>query len=296
MFKELKQRWRQLHLSRDIIRIGNKYRLNKTTFELVNVSDRIPNLVILGAQKCGTTSLYSYLSKHPEIACSSPLKEPGYFIFDDNLKKYWKDNNDYDIGSKDSLKLKYMSKMLFKQKYFCDASTYYTQEFYENQFDVPFQIKKESPEVKLIYIIRNPFERLQSVYYHMKRKGVSYPLNRVDDIVGWGNNFLKTSLYYDRINKYFGVFDKKQILILQMEDIKNDMQNEMNKVFNFLNIEKVSIMDETVYNKTSPDKREKFNIETYNDLLPLFKEQQNLLFQKLGVSTSWDLSKDKWVN
>ncbi|NIK91367.1 sulfotransferase domain-containing protein [Mangrovimonas sp. CR14] len=270
--------------------------MNKKTFEIINVSDRIPNLVILGAQKCGTTSLYNYLSKHPEIACSSPLKEPGYFIFDDNLKKYWKDNNGYDIGSKDFLKLKFMSDMLFKQKYFCDASTYYTQEFYEDQHDIPLQISTESPEVKLIYIIRNPFERLQSVYYHMKRKGVSYPLNRVDDIVGWGDNFLKTSLYYDRINKYFDVFDKNQILILQMEDFKKDMKKEMNKVFNFLDIKKVSISDETIHNKTSPDKREKFNIKTYKILLPLFNEQQNLLAQKLGVSTSWDLSEDKWVN
>jgi hypothetical protein len=118
--------YRSLHVDSNWIRLGYNRRFNKATGKLINISSRSPNLLIIGSQKCGTTSLFFYLKKHPQIAESTPFKEPGYFIFDNWARDFWKRTKNIHLRSKQQLKAHYMSKNLTDQKYFMDASTYYT--------------------------------------------------------------------------------------------------------------------------------------------------------------------------
>ena len=105
-----------------------------------------PDFMIIGAMKCGTTTLFNYLASHPETnACID--KEPEYF------------GTNWDQGPE-----WYAS--LFKQKegLTFEASTSYTR--YPSRLHIPERIKKTAPDCKLIYIIRNPVERIVSQLQH----------------------------------------------------------------------------------------------------------------------------------
>ena len=89
----LKYKYRKLHISKNWIRLNNVLRFNKKYLKFLDVSKRKPNLIIVGSQKCGTTSLFKYLSSHPNIAPSSPEKEPGYYMFNEFIIDLWAENN-----------------------------------------------------------------------------------------------------------------------------------------------------------------------------------------------------------
>lgn len=295
MIDRLKTLFRNIHLDKENIKLNSNYRLNKKTFKIANVSKRVPNLILIGSQKCGTTSLYYYLSKHPEIAITSPFKESGYFCFYNDIQHYWKEQG-FNITSKKKLLNTYMKETLSAQKYFLDASTYYTQEIYQLKANIAQNIKNESPNSKILYIIRNPFQRLISVYYHMLRSNHNTNhLNNLDDCVNWGTNFVETSLYYNRLKQYLDIFDKDQILILQLENLTRNPQQELNKVMNFLDIDLFTFDDFKAQNQNKLKRKETFSKETYLKLYPLFSHQKKLLEQHLNLTVNWDLSEEKWV-
>lgn len=287
-----KKKYRRLHISKHWLRINSVWRFNKKSRKLICVKNRRPNLVIVGSQKCGTTSLFHYLQKHPQIAPSDPFKEPGYFMFEEWAKKYWSKKNKIKIENKKELLEKYMFKSLTDESYFMDASTYYTQDTNEIKYNVPENIFKESPDCKIIYIIRNPFQRLISVYYHQKRGGDASNLESISN----NSYYINTCLYYDRIKSFIDKFGKKQVHILSMEDLVNNGNSELDKIYQFLGLEMPEKTELKIHNKTSSNQQMKFDIETYNYLYPLFLKQQQLLQNQCGIEVNWNLNKEYWVN
>ena len=287
----MKSFWRGLHIDFNWIRIGKKIRFNKSSWKLINISKRTPNLVILGSQKCGTTSLYYYLKNHPEIAESAPFKEPGYFMFDKWARDFWERSRGLKIDSQEQLKLDYMCRNLADQKYFMDASTYYTQYLNESIYNIPEQIFDESKDVKLIYIIRNPFQRLISIYYHLKRHG--YELEFEDCVnKDW---HIETCLYYNRIRPYIDRFGRDSILITQMETLQNKPHTVLDRIWSFLDLKPIEYLDLITHNKTSLSDKLKFPESSYDNLLPLFSNQMKLLNTELGLSIDWNLKRQEWV-
>lgn len=127
MIKNIKSKWRQIHISKEWIRINQLWRFNKKTKQFINIKNRQPNLIILGSQKCATTSLFHYLNKHPDIVGSSPQKEPGFFLFKTWAQNFWR-NKGIILNNKESMLKKMMFHNLTTERYFMDASTYYTQD------------------------------------------------------------------------------------------------------------------------------------------------------------------------
>ena len=111
---------------------------------------RRPNLFIIGAMKSGTTTLHEYLDSHPQIAMSR-IKEPGFFVEELTLRQ----GEDW-----------YLS--LFEQddrfRYRGESSTHYTK--LPVFRGVAERLSRFNPEARLIYIMRNPIERLVSHYWH----------------------------------------------------------------------------------------------------------------------------------
>jgi len=293
LISKLKLLYRKLHISKDWIRLGNYYRFNKGTRQFLNIKNRKPNLVIIGAQKCGTTSLFHYLNMHPEIVGCSPQKEPGYFMFDRWSKDFWKRKNGLFIKDKSDVLSNMMYKNLTNETYFMDASTYYTQDVNETAYNVPSQILTESPDSKLIYILRNPFERLVSNYYHEKRKGDLRSFAEISNH-SWCIN---TCLYYDRIKPYIELLGHDRVHIMTMENLKLNPDYELTRVYNFLNLQYFKSDKLDVHNITSPmSEKPKFDSKTYKKLYAIFYEQERLLNNNLGLVTEWDLSEKTWVN
>ena len=187
---------------------------------------KLPNLLIIGAMKSGTTSLHNYLSKHPDIYMSKP-KEIHYYA-----------DEDYHTKSID------WYKNFFKTNKKIAGTTPQSYTKCHNKYyrNIPERIVKNSPDIKMIYIVRDPIERYKShileSYHCDSPKDVKYSIE--------SENYLKTSMYYMQISEYLKFFNLIQIHILSLEDLTENHLVEINKIFAFLNISKLS--DNSVFN------------------------------------------------
>lgn len=187
------------------------------------MKNKIISVIIIGAMKSGTSSLYSYLKQHPEI-CSCITKEPEFFSERLGKKQYKLDN--------------YLD--LFKidhkiHKFSLEASTGYTK--FPTEPGVPKRIKEYGLNPKFIYIIRNPLERIRSHYNFMHEKNFSWN-NKIDS-----PHLINTSSYYLQLQEYRKYFPVKDILILDFDDLKNDPKKTCQDVFQFINASEFNPID-----------------------------------------------------
>ena len=180
----------------------------------------LPNLIIIGAQKCATTSLHYYLNFHPQISMSRE-KELDFFIQERNWRKgiEW-----------------YKSNFKGEEKIHGESSPNYTK--YPLYDGVPARIHSIVPEVKLIYILRDPIERIVSSYIHNYSSGtenreISEALSDMD----FNNTYICRSKYFMQLKQYLQFFPYSNIMIITREELFNDRRRTLNKIFRFLNID-----------------------------------------------------------
>jgi hypothetical protein len=190
-----------------------------------------PNLFIIGAMKSGTTSLHEYLDTHPQIAMSQE-KEPGYFVEELSLHKgeewyfsRWEQRGDY--------------------RYFGESSTHYTKlPIYQG---VPERLHRFNPDARLLYIMRNPFERLVSHYWHAVRDlyhgGELRPLLKA---VQEKPEYLAFSDYAMQLEPYFERFGRQSVLTLTFEELIADPQRELDRIYRWLGLPSHPVGDESV--------------------------------------------------
>ena len=109
----------------------------------------MPNLFIIGAAKCGTTSLHCYLDLHPEISMSR-IKEPRFFACPEGPRE------ERAITDRN----RYLALFEAGKKIRGEASPAYSQ--HPAVSGVPGRIAMESPDAKFIYLVRDPIERIES--------------------------------------------------------------------------------------------------------------------------------------
>lgn len=219
---------------------------------------KIPNnafVMIIGAMKCGTSSLDSFLIEHPSI-CPCIRKEPEFFSENQghgyNAGKY-EDLWDFDIHS---------------HSHALEASTGYTK--YPAEARVPEKIYKYGIEPKFIYVVRHPFERIISHYNYMKN---APGFDR--DISIAADHFINISSYFLQLEQYRKYFPKKNFLIVDFDELRNSPETTFIKIIEFLDIsQNYSPISFGVYNKTiSLSKAELFfrrnsNLNKITNLLP----------------------------
>lgn len=179
--------------------------------------DNIPEnafAIIIGAMKCGTSSLYSYLEGHPEI-CPAVVKEPEFFSINQlhgvQVKKYgdlWHFNKD-------------------KHKYALEASTGYTK--YPREPDIPKKMHAYGLKPKFIYVIRNPIDRISSHFNYMQRE-ITWDLEIHD------KHLIASSNYYLQLEQFRKYFPKENILLLDFDELKNNPRSLLEKTYSFLEI------------------------------------------------------------
>jgi hypothetical protein len=200
-----------------------------------------PNLLIIGAAKSGTTSLHNYLNQHPDIFMSAH-KEP-HFLINNDIGVNRIPNGIYDYDE-------YID--LFKEKqdykYRGESSTMYLQ---FPDFTIK-NIKKYLDNIKIIIMLRNPVERAFSGYQHVKRYNRMERLDfnqAIDECESrYRNNlnmtpasrYINIGLYYNMVRKFQLNFDK-EVHVIIYDDFINDTKKELSKVFDFLDVDSVSI-------------------------------------------------------
>ncbi|MBD3296379.1 MAG: hypothetical protein GF392_03340 [Candidatus Omnitrophica bacterium] len=287
---ELRRIWRGSHISKDTF-IFRDLVVNKVTKKIEAIKRIVPNLIIAGAQKAGTTTLYKYLSKHPDVCMSSPEKEPGYFIFNEWSKAYFLERKGIDISSRTELLRKYMLYGYSGQKYFGDASTHYTIGDRGYKFNIPAKIKSLSPGARIVYIIRNPIDRIISLYNHIhRRENLTQEIERDASLVA-------TSKYYYQIKPYVDAFGKNNIKILLFEDFIKDPQRALDDLFDFLGIKRMCLSSETIHANRTVSRKTPFLERTmFGQILEmLIKDIKQLekLFE-INLLQRWDLSYNNW--
>lgn len=173
----------------------------------------LENIMIIGAMKSGTSFLFHYLSQHPEI-CPSKRKEPGYFARKMRLIK--ETEREYmDLFEVDSA----------QHKFTLEGSTAYAK--YPSESGVPKRIVDYGLNPKFIYILRNPFERIESHYNFMR--GKQEQEKEIDR-----EYLINLSKYFQQLEQFAEYFSPNQILILDFDELIQHPKETLKRVFDFI--------------------------------------------------------------
>src|SRR5438477_403839 len=145
--------------------------------------------LIIGAMKCGTTSLFYYLAQHPEI-CPSRLKEPAFFA------TKWEQGPDWYHALYDWAPSRHRVAI--------EASTHYTR---LPQFpNVPDRIATIPARFKFVYLVRNPLDRAESQYNHART--MPWPVGAAPLSEGLHARLIDWSRYAMQIDAYTALFPR----------------------------------------------------------------------------------------
>lgn len=175
-----------------------------------------PDFVIIGAMRAGTTALAERLSLHPEIGMSR-LKETDYFIAEKNAGR----------GA-----LWYRSLFPKDKSIRGEASPNYTKN--DVFAGVPERIRRVRPDVKLIYIVRDPVDRFWSHYNHiwLMRGGIPSPDEVLNDPEG--AHILASSMYHRQIAAYLSIFPFGQLRVVDLNEIAFNAPETLDGICRFL--------------------------------------------------------------
>ena len=205
-----------------------------------------PNFFIVGAAKAGTTSLYSYLIKVPEVFMPS-RKEPHFFAPNVISQSYF-----HKVSSKEEYRTLFQG--VRNQIMIGEASPTYLWDK-----DSPRLIHEMIPNAKIIIMLRDPVARAYSHYLHHVRDGWE---NRTFDAAiredyssdggtVWKvpNVYVHQGLYSKQVKRYFDIFDPSNIKIIVFEEFVRDTRRYVSEVMKFLGINSaVPSNVEEVYN------------------------------------------------
>lgn len=191
-----------------------------------------PNLVIIGAQKSGSSSLHHYLDQHPDVSMSR-VKELDYFV--DSLN--WDKGPDWYAAQFDGNGAKVIG----------EASPSYS--MYPNFTGVPARMYAFIPDARLIYIVRDPVQRMVSHYLHQwygKRQQTTSLDSLADLDHPRSRHYLMTSSYFLQLSQYLEFYDISRVLVISLEELKSARQATMRKVFRFLEVDESFEPDSTL--------------------------------------------------
>lgn len=240
---------------------------------------RMPNFLIIGAPKAGTTSLYNYLKKHPQIYLPK-YKEPHFFSFEG-------ESGGFDGPGEQNLLDRLTTDLQTYQSLFDRVTNEITiGEASTSYLYIPKaseRIKYYIPDVKLIAILRHPVERAYSHYLH-HRKGGNEVLLDFDKAIreetgkrkNWSPfwHYKTIGFYYAHLKLYFETFDRNQIRIYLYEDLTKDPVKLIQDITTFLSVDSNWI----------PKLSEKYNVSGLSQI-PKNEKVHELLTQENSIKS-----------
>ncbi len=178
---------------------------------------RLPDFVIIGAMKCGTTSLHGILSRHPDIFMSQE-KELHFFTAAYNYHRgvAW-----------------YRRQFRSDRRLCAEASPSYAA--WPKHPGVPERMRELIPEARLIYCVRDPIDRAISHYRHAMANGL-YRMP-IDEGIR-REPFLRQGRYATQLSRYFGAgWSAERILVVQAEQLRAHRAEVVSRVLSFLGLE-----------------------------------------------------------
>lgn len=179
---------------------------------------QLPNLIVIGAQKCGTSSLHYNLNLHPEIGMSRE-KELNYF----SGKAAWEKGPEW-----------YCRQFPTGTRWRGESSPEYS-----NAIDDSIAKRMHGciPGARLIYIVRHPVDRIVSQYIHFVSIGIE--ARKINDALGdfTDNSYIRKTRYYSQLSLYLRHYPESQIHVLTLDSLRSDPAGAMGDIFRFLGVD-----------------------------------------------------------
>jgi hypothetical protein len=247
----------------------------------------LPDFLILGAQKAGTTALYAYLRRHPKITGPS-WKEVSYF------DRHYARGPSWYRGNFPNL-------LRTRGELVGEASPSYL--FHPL---APERVKQLVPEARLIALVRNPAERALSHYHHEVALGRE-PLSFEDALAAeeqrlegeeerlrsdpryfsnawWSHTYKARGRYAEQLERWLEVFPREQLLVLPSEELLGEPERAHARVLEFLGAPSHRLDD---YRRVFERRYEGMKPETRAALAGYFAEPNRCLYELLGRDLGW---------
>ena len=200
---------------------------------------KLPNFLIVGAERSGTTSLYYYLKEHPQIF--TPKRKECRF-FSNMSGNHRGPGDEYMNNSiiKNIKDYKFLFEGVSNEKAIGDISPDYLY-FYKNSIN---NINKYLINPKIIIILRNPIKRAYSNYFlHIREEretlsfeeAIKEDKNRRNHNWAWGWYFVDVGFYYNQVKAYLDNFE--QVKIYLFDDLKKDTLSLVKDIYGFLGVD-----------------------------------------------------------
>jgi hypothetical protein len=252
----------------------------------------LPNFIIVGAQKAGTTSLYAYLREHPNVLPCA-YKEVWYFDLNFDRGTDW--------YRRQFLEPEPVTSSPDQSFAVGEATPYYLFHPWAAQ-----RIAKTVPTTKIIVLLRNPIERAYSQYQHNVRKGretLSFPeaiererrlypeeIERFRSDPNYEGEFHRhfayttRSCYAEQIEEYLRYFDRSQMLVMKSEDLFSDPATSYQQTLDFLGLPQIELGNAKALNTGRYDRS---SIPCYDELNKFFEPHNRSLYDMLGIDFGW---------
>jgi hypothetical protein len=181
----------------------------------------LPNFLIVGAPKAGTTSLYDYLRPHPEIFMPQ-IKATRFFCYRGQDNPYY-----------------YPVRTLSEYEALFDGVTTETAigESTALYFDIDGtaeRIHEVIPEVRIVVVIREPVQRAFSIYHMQQRDTAQH--DGKGFLEALEHNYSLRKLYHEQLKPYYALFGRERIKVLMFEDLAENTLATVQDLFGFLGV------------------------------------------------------------
>ena len=263
-----------------------------------NVKFRHPNLFVVGAPKCGTTSLYAYLRQHPKIFLADP-KEPNHFVFSSNNPYGWQKSHPY--WNLDAYLTLFQA--ADNAHVVGEASTCYSL-----MPHVPRAIRAHNPDAKILAVLREPVQRAWSMYLYWHQFNPACAHISIDD---FRQRFLADDLmtsherqqaarvkwlrgagmYWENLQHFYREFPANQIYLLQYDEFVQQPQASLKKICDFLEVDNFEFETGFRENRTAvPKFRKLYNFVNLDVDNPVRRLAKQVLGRVLPVKKLRDLA------
>jgi hypothetical protein len=180
----------------------------------------LPNFVVIGAPRSGTSWIHHNLKQHPQIF-TPKIKELHFF------------DRDYERG------------IAYYESYFADwrnqpaigeSTPDYLHGAYTSQ-DIPALMHRHLPDAKLIACLRNPTERAYSRYWNSKAKYEKNAELTFEQKLLDRPEFIVEGFYFDQLMRFYNVFPREQILVTLYDDLRDHPVEFMQTIYGFLGVD-----------------------------------------------------------
>jgi hypothetical protein len=177
----------------------------------------LPNLIVIGAQKCGTSGLHYYLGLHPEVSISK-TKELNFFIEERNWSRgvdWYRAQFDPEATVRGEASPNYTAHPVFA--------------------GVPERMHSVVPDAKLVYIVRDPLERIAAHWVHNVAKGrVKGDLR---ETLLNQTSYIARSRYHMQLQRFLRLYPLDQLLVLEQNDLRDRRAETLRSLFEFAGVD-----------------------------------------------------------